>query len=311
MSGGDESAAYSVTNESGDMFAIGCTESPDLPDTLREYCGRGPWRCRKSTTPCPWRRNSLGRISPCCPGCKNWLGCGTDVFQAPRVMVVKAGSWSNHCENLCNRQNGLDADTVLTQRRRLRDTKTDCKQQIRKHSCCEEIILPMLYSVDKAPKCGELEAAGLMCGDPLEGRAEFALWQSVAIFHGCEQQCEGDDVATMSWSPEAFGSPCPKMMAVSAATSSPSPAPSIAAQNIRFLSLSDILEQRAQHQQKLANVQHLAKQFVMTANLETHVTGAKAELFFCRYGHAVSLFMAWRSLCKKPGLIISIPLSQQ
>ena len=56
-----------------------------------------------------------------------------------------------------------------------------------------------------------------------------------------------------------------------------SPVPSIAAYNIRFLSLSDSWEQRAQHQRKLANVQHLVQQYIMTAILETHVTGAKAE----------------------------------
>ena len=50
-----------------------------------------------------------------------------------------------------------------------------------------------------------------------------------------------------------------------------------------FFSLSDSSEQRAQHQRKLANVQHLVQQYTMTAILETHVTGAKAELFFCRY----------------------------
>ena len=64
---------------------------------------------------------------------------------------------------------------------------------------------------------------------------------------------------------------------------SPSPVPSIAAYNIRFLSLSDSSEQRAQQQRKLANVQHLDQQYTMTAILETHITGAKAELFFCRY----------------------------
>ena len=73
------------------------------------------------------------------------------------------------------------------------------------------------------------------------------------------------------------------MTTMSAVIPSPSPVPSIAAYNIRFLSLSDSSEQRAQHQRKLGNVQHLLQQYTMTALLETHVTGAKAELFFCRY----------------------------
>ena len=45
-----------------------------------------------------------------------------------------------------------------------------------------------------------------------------------------------------------------------------------------FLSISDSSEQRAQHQRKLVNVQHLVQQFTMTAIVETHVTGAVAVL---------------------------------
>ena len=65
---------------------------------------------------------------------------------------------------------------------------------------------------------------------------------------------------------------------------------SIAPYNIHFLSLSDSSEQRAQHQRKLANVQHLVQKHTMTAILETHVTGAKAELFFCRYVESTHRF---------------------
>ena len=73
------------------------------------------------------------------------------------------------------------------------------------------------------------------------------------------------------------------MTTMSAIIPTPSPVPSIAAYNVRFLSLSDSSEQRAQYQRKLANVQYLVQQYTMTAILETHVTGAKTELFFCRY----------------------------
>ena len=38
----------------------------------------------------------------------------------------------------------------------------------------------LLYSLDKARKCGELEAAGLLCGDSSEGRAECVRRQSVS-----------------------------------------------------------------------------------------------------------------------------------
>ena len=155
----------------------------------------------------------------------------------------------------------------------------------------------LLYSLDKARKCAELEAAGLLCGDPMEGRAEFARRQSAAIFNGCVQQCEGD-VGGRVWK---HGSPCPytTMMAHHRHHLS---RPFLRF-HIRFLPPSDGPEQRAQHQRKLAIVQHLAKQCVMTAILETHVTGAKAELFFCRcvegtrrflvHGMAVTVQEVW------------------
>ena len=79
------------------------------------------------------------------------------------------------------------------------------------------------------------------------------------------------------------------MTSMSAVISPSSPVPSNAAHNIRFLSLSDSSEQRAQHQRKL-NVQHLAQQYTMTAILETHVTGAKVELFFRRYVEGTCCF---------------------
>ena len=52
--------------------------------------------------------------------------------------------------------------------------------------------------------------------------------------------------------------------------------------------------------------QHLVQQYTMTAILETHVTGAKADLFFCRYvegthrffihGMAILVQEAWADL---------------
>ena len=104
------------------------------------------------------------------------------------------------------------------------------------------------------------------------------------------------------------------MTTMSAVIPPPSPVPSIAAYNIRYLSLSDSSEQRAQHQRKLANVQHLVQQYTTTAILETHVTGAKAELFFCCYvegtrrffihGMAVIVQEIWS--LTSPG-VVSIP----
>ena len=70
--------------------------------------------------------------------------------------------------------------------------------------------------------------------------------------------------------------------------SSPLPLPSIAAYNIRFLSLSP--NQKDQWQRKLSNVKHLAKQYNMVALLETHVAGDKADLFFCKHVDGVERF---------------------
>ena len=50
----------------------------------------------------------------------------------------------------------------------------------------------LLYSLDQARKCGELEAAGLLCGDSSEVRAECVKRQSAANFNGRVQQCDGN-----------------------------------------------------------------------------------------------------------------------
>ena len=50
----------------------------------------------------------------------------------------------------------------------------------------------LLYSLDKARTCAELEAADLLCGDSSEGRAECVRRQSAANFIGRVQQFDGD-----------------------------------------------------------------------------------------------------------------------
>ena len=67
-----------------------------------------------------------------------------------------------------------------------------------------------------------------------------------------------------------------------------SPLPSIAAYNIRFLSLPQGQSER--WEQKPDNVRRLAKQYTMTALLETHADGPKADLLFCRHVDGVSRF---------------------
>ncbi len=103
-------------------------------------------------------------------------------------------------------------------------------------------------------------------------------------------------------------------MMIDAVDAQAPPLPSFAAYNIRFLSLSN--SQRDQWTRKLANVKHLVKQYTMTALLETHVDGAKADLFFCRHVEGVSNYYAsgfavlvqqeWASL-HRPELHVVVP----
>ena len=209
-------------------------------------------------------------------------------YDVPHVMALKAGLLSSHCESL---PSGLALDgTVLTQQRRLHNAKKrdleDSKAAflVRGDSSIADSS-ELLYSLDMARKCGELETAGLLCGDSSEGRAENVRRQSAANFNGRVQQCDGDGDQNnvMESKKHRTSSPFTTVTSMSAVISPSSPLPSIAAYNIRFLTLSDSSEQRAQHQRKLVNVELFVQQYTMTAILETHVTCAKAELFFCRY----------------------------
>ena len=104
------------------------------------------------------------------------------------------------------------------------------------------------------------------------------------------------------------------MMLRDASVSTPSSLPSIAAYNIRFLSLSP--SQEAKWKNKLDNVRHLTKEFTITALLETHVGRAEADLHFCRHvkgttnyyehGFAVLVQDDWAS-AYKPELHVVVP----
>ena len=86
----------------------------------------------------------------------------------------------------------------------------------------------------------------------------------------------------------------------------PPPLPSFAACNIRSRSISR--SQKEQWSKKLDNVRSLTKDFTMTALLETHVGGPKADLFFCKhvddvsrcYEHGIAVLAqrAWAELSK-------------
>ena len=124
-------------------------------------------------------------------------------FQVPRyavlhVMALKAGLLNNHCENLLqwstwfgSRRHGIDAATEAAQCKTNWDLEDSKAFLVRGDSSIADSS-ELLYSLDKARKCGELEAAGLLCGDSSEGRAECVRRQSAANFNGRVQQCDGD-----------------------------------------------------------------------------------------------------------------------
>ena len=92
-------------------------------------------------------------------------------YEAPHVVVLKAGLSSNHCANLCNgpwwfgsRRHGIDAETEAAQCKATWDIEDSKALLVRGDSSTFDSS-ELLYSLDKARKCGELEAAGLLCGD--------------------------------------------------------------------------------------------------------------------------------------------------
>ena len=297
MSGQDERVAYTgVTTESDDMFALDCTDSLDLqkpcdttgaivpgdniqaPRLVRGVAigseesvrivqaAKSGWVVARLGLPGAKVRRATS------DGAEGWI------VEQPLRKPLQWSKWFG------SRRHGVDAETEAAQCKATWDLEDSKAFLVRGDSSTSDSS-ELLYSLDKARKCGELEAAGLLCGDSLEGRAEFVRRLSAANFNGRVQQCDGDGDDTIVMRVQKHGSSCPSttMTSLSAVTSPPSPVPSIAAYNIRFLSLSDSSEQRAQHQRKLANVRHLVQQFFMSAILETHVTGGKAELLFCRY----------------------------
>ena len=104
------------------------------------------------------------------------------------------------------------------------------------------------------------------------------------------------------------------MMSGQASDTAPSAQPSIAAYNIRFLSLSQ--GQEEQWKAKIANTRYLVRQFTMVALLETHVGESKADFCFCRHidgvtrlyadGFAVLVQSSWAET-HRPVLHVVVP----
>ena len=90
-----------------------------------------------------------------------------------------------------SRRHGIDAATEAAQCKTNWDLEDSKAFLVRAASSISDSS-ELLYSLDKARKCGELEAAGLLSGDSREGRAEYVRRQSAANFNGRVQQCDGD-----------------------------------------------------------------------------------------------------------------------
>ena len=78
-----------------------------------------------------------------------------------------------------SRRHGIDAATEAAQCKTKWDLEDSKAFHVREDSSIADSS-ELLYSLDKARKCAELEAAGLLCGD------------SAANFNGRVQQCDGD-----------------------------------------------------------------------------------------------------------------------
>ena len=90
-----------------------------------------------------------------------------------------------------SRRHAIDAETEAAQCKATWDLEDSKALFVRGDSSISDSS-ELLYSLEKARKCGELEAAGLLCGDSSDGRAEFVRRQSAANFNGHVQQCDGD-----------------------------------------------------------------------------------------------------------------------
>ena len=140
------------------------------------------------------------------PRCGGQIPCALSLM---RTLAPLPSTTLSHCENLRNGQNGLDPDgMVLTQRRSMRDAKTNGIQRIQKHSRCEGIIQQMI----QANCCTELKRRGNVVSWRQLVCCAVTLWRVVQNSRGGSLQFSTDVcsnaramlVAMTPWSPEAW-----------------------------------------------------------------------------------------------------------
>ena len=189
MSGQHDAVAYTEDpTESDDMFALDCTDSLDLQKPCDPSSSLAPGDIVQAPRLISGVATGSEESVRIVQAAKSGWVVARLVFQVPRydaphVMALKAGLSSNHCANLCNGPSGLVPDgTVLTQRRKLLNARQLGISRIPKLSLYEETLLLLILvncctALIRRGECGELEAACLLCGDSLKGRAEFVRRQ--------------------------------------------------------------------------------------------------------------------------------------
>ena len=206
-----------VALESGDQNAVGCLETPDLQTPCKHTVAMAPGDIVRAPRLVGGATGSeesvrvvkavesgwvVARIG--LPGAKlrraTRDGAEGWIVEQPLRKPLQWSKWFG------TRRHGAEAETEAV---RCKDKweKEDSEALLVRGDNSTNDSGELLYCLDKARKCGELEAARLLRGDSAGGRAEVAWQQAAAIFNGCVQQREME-VEKTSPSPGA-GAPAP------------------------------------------------------------------------------------------------------
>ena len=204
MSGQHDAVAYTGDpTESDDTFALDCTDSLDLQKPCDPSSSLAPGdivqapRLIRGSTTCSEESVQIVQATT-----SVWIVTRLEFSGAKARRATRDGAegwiveqplrkplqWSKW---FGSRRHGIDAAKEAAQCKTNWDLEDSKAFLVRGDSSVADSS-ELLYSLDKARKCGELEAAGLLCGDSSEGRAECVRRQSAANFNGRVQQCDGD-----------------------------------------------------------------------------------------------------------------------
>ena len=194
MSGQDDAVAYTGDpTESDDTFALDCTDSLDpqrpcdppsilapgdivqAPRLIRGVATGSEESVQiVQATTSGWIVARLGL-----PGAKvrraTRDGAEGWIVEQPLRKPLQWSKWFG------SRRHGMDAATEAAKCKSNWDLEGSKAFLVRGDSSMADSS-ELLCSLDKARKCGELEAAGLLCGDSSEGRAECVRRQSAEKF---------------------------------------------------------------------------------------------------------------------------------